>query len=95
MAHVVVTIRVTPESPDVNLNILESNIRKEILRFIHKEEENFVKCEVKPFAFGLHTMDFMFAMDEALGSTDALEDILRNTEEVQGVEVTDVRRMLG
>jgi elongation factor 1-beta len=95
MAQVVVTIRVIPESPEIDINNLELAITKEILKFIDKVDKKFVKCDIKPFAFGLNSLDFMFVMDESRGSTDDLEETLRNIEGAQGVEVTDVRRTLG
>jgi translation elongation factor aEF-1 beta len=95
MANVVVTIKVTSESPDTDLRKLELELSKKILSFIKKDDPNFVKCETKPFAFGLYNLELMFVMDEALGSTEPLEEQLGETEGAQGVEVTDVRRMLG
>jgi len=40
-------------------------------------------------------LNITFVMDEKKGSTDALEDQLRNIDGVNSAEVTDVRRSIG
>ncbi|MFT4312399.1 MAG: elongation factor 1-beta [Candidatus Woesearchaeota archaeon] len=92
MAKVVATIRVMPESPTVDLAILQKIVEEKITEFAGSAEKKF---EQKPIAFGLKALDVTFIMDEDLGSTDALEQTLKTIEHVQDVQTTDVRRALG
>ena len=57
--------------------------------------EGEMKVEEEPVAFGLKALNIVFVMDEAKGSTDALEEEIKGLEGVNSVEVTDVRRAIG
>lgn len=92
MARVVVTLTIMPESPDVDLSHIEEHAKKEISAFVGKTE---FKVEKKPVAFGLQSLNIMFVMDEAKGSTEALEKKIAVIPTVNSVEVTDVRRTIG
>lgn len=92
MANVVVTMKIMPESPDVDLKKLEEEIKKKIQNFAGAGE---MKIEEHPVAFGLNALVFMFVSDEAKGSTDDLEKDIAEIKEVSSVEVTDVRRAIG
>ena len=92
MAQVVVSIKIMPESPEVNLGKVEADAKKKIIDFAGEGETKF---EQVPLAFGLNELKVMFVMDEDKGSTDKLEDELKEIEGVQSVEVTDVRRAIG
>jgi len=91
MAEVVVTVRLMPESPEQDLKILEDKAKIAI--------ENFGgevgKVDIVPVGFGLNSLNLIFVMDEAIGSTDELEKELAGIIGVESVEVTDVRRAIG
>lgn len=91
MADVVVTLRVMPESPDVDLDSLKGIIIDKIADF----GGEVGKTEIEPVAFGLKALNLYFVMNEAKGSTDSLEESVRELDEVASVEVTDVRRAVG
>lgn len=91
MAVVYVTFRVMPESPEVDLSSLQEKVKKKVIDF----GGNIAKVEEKPMAFGLKSLDVIFSMKEEKGSTDQLEDEVREIEGVNSVEVTDVRRAIG
>ncbi|MEM2139108.1 MAG: elongation factor 1-beta [Candidatus Woesearchaeota archaeon] len=92
MADVVVTLNIMPETPDSDL----SRIEKESLALIKKFAgiDNH-KTEIKPVAFGLKMISIMFVMPESKGSTEELEEKIKNINEVSNVEVADVRRTVG
>ena len=90
MAQVVITIKIMPESLEVDLK----NIEKEAKDYINKYGE-VGRTEREKVAFGLEAINLTFVMDEKKGSTDALEDQLRNIDGVNSAEVTDVRRSIG
>ena len=54
-----------------------------------------MKTEQEPIAFGLKALKITFVMDEDKGSTDPLEETLKNLDGVNSVETIDVRRAVG
>ncbi len=81
-----------PKSPEVDLNSVEEQVKKQIQEFTGETES---KTEQEPIAFGLKALKMTFVMDESKGSTDALESSIGNIEGVNSVEVVDVRRAIG
>lgn len=92
MASVVVTLRIMPQSPSVDLSKIESEAKKEIIDFCSSKE---FKTQIVPIAFGLKALDILFVMDEGKGSTEALETKISQINGVESVEVADVRRAIG
>ncbi|MEK6892383.1 MAG: elongation factor 1-beta [Nanoarchaeota archaeon] len=92
MARVVVSLRIMPQSPDVNLSELEKKAKHEIVAFCSSEE---FRTEIQPIAFGLKALMILFVMEESIGSTEKLEQKISQIEGVESVEVTDVRRAVG
>ena len=92
MASVIVTMKIMPVSPEVDMEALENSVKEKIIGFAGKTE---TKTEVEPIAFGLKALKIIFVMDEAVGSTEKLENQVAEIEGVNSVEVPDVRRALG
>ena len=92
MANVIITIKIMPDSPDANLGRIEQQAIKEIKDFVGSTE---IKRELEPVAFGLNALKIIFVMDENLGSTEELENNISRIENVNSVEVVDVRRAIG
>jgi len=92
MADVVVSLKLMPTSPEVDYEKIIEVSRKHIAEFAENDE---VKVEEEPIAFGLKALKLIFVMDEEKGSTDDLEENLGAVDGVQSVEVTDVRRAIG
>lgn len=92
MARVVVTLRIMPNSPSINLSEIEPKAKKEIIGFCNSNE---FKTKIEPIAFGLKALNILFVMDESIGSTEKLEKKISKIEGVESVEVTDVRRAIG
>ena len=95
MAIAVVTVKVMPESPDVDLDIIQEEVQKIIKEFTERDSPEDQRVVIEPVAFGLKAIKIMFTMDEAKGSPDILEEKITAIEGVQGFEVTDVRRAIG
>jgi elongation factor 1-beta len=91
MADVVITMKIMPESPDVDLN----GIKEKADHLIKEFGGELGKSEEQPVAFGLKSLILYFVMNEELGSTEELEEKVSGVEGVQSVEVTDVRRAVG
>jgi elongation factor 1-beta len=92
MADVVITLRIMPDSPDIDLKKVEVEALKKIKVFSGMDNH---KVEIVPVAFGLKAVDILFVMSENKGSTDALEADISKIEGVNSAEVTDVRRTIG
>ena len=92
MSQVVVTLKIMPESPDVDLGSIEKEAKTKIQAFSDNEE---MKSEQEPIAFGLIALKIIFVMDENKGSTDKLEEQIKTISGVNSVETIDVRRAIG
>lgn len=92
MAKVIATLKIMPESPDVNLDAVQEKVLLKINDFAGETE---TKIDIEPIAFGLKALNIMFVMDEDKGSTEFLETEISKIEGVNSVEVTDVRRAIG
>lgn len=92
MARVIITLKVMPESLNINLNLLGKKITKEINRFAGNPE---IKIQTEEVAFGLKSLKVIFVMEESLGSTENLENKISQITGVNSVEIVDVRRAIG
>ncbi|USN45518.1 MAG: elongation factor 1-beta [Candidatus Woesearchaeota archaeon] len=92
MADVMITLKVMPESPDVDLAALQVKTKEAITNFCKEEQ---IRFEKKPLAFGLNELHATWVMDENIGTTDPLEEVIAAFDDVSSVEVIDVRRTLG
>ncbi|MBR9699960.1 elongation factor 1-beta [Candidatus Woesearchaeota archaeon] len=92
MASVVVTVKIMPTSPEVDLKALEKKALEEITAFNEGKE---TKTDIQPVAFGLNSLNIIFVMDEAKGSPDPVAEKIATFEEVNSAEITDVRRAIG
>jgi|SRR3989344_1183929 len=92
MASIIITLKIMPADPEVNLSRVEQKAIEEIKNFAGKTE---IKRELEPVAFGLNALKITFVMDENIGSTDELEEKISRIEGVNSVEVVDVRRAIG
>jgi len=95
MAFAFITLKVMPESPDVNLKTLEKKIIELIQKYTQSVNPKNTQATIEPVAFGLKALILKFAVDEAKGSTDELEDQIRSIDEVTSVDVIGLSRALG
>lgn len=91
MAQVVVTMKIMPDNPEVDLAKLREEAEKKTKEF----GGDVGKVEEEPVAFGLKSLNVLFVMDENQGSTESLEKSVAEIEGVASVEITDVRRAVG
>jgi elongation factor 1-beta len=89
MGEVVATIKLMPESPDVDLE----KIKEDIIQSIPEGAE-FHKIEEEPIAFGLVALKVMVVVGDSEGGTEKVEENLSNVKNVSSVEVEDVRRLM-
>jgi elongation factor 1-beta len=85
MGEVAVTLRLMPESPEVDLTRLEAAIKESIkVHSISRE----------PIAFGLEALRVVALVPDAAGGTDPLERKLANLPGVGNVQVIGLTRLL-
>ena len=89
MGEVVATIKLMPESPEVDLE----KIKEEIMASIPEGAE-FHKIDEEPIAFGLVALNVMVVVNDAEGGTEKVEENLARIEGVSNIEVTDTRRLM-
>ncbi len=92
MGTAIVTLKIMPLTTEVDLTALEAKVKEKIKDFCNETE---TKTEIEPIAFGLKALKIIFVMDESKGGTDPLEQEIQALEDVNSVEVVDVRRALG
>lgn len=92
MGKAIITFKIMPTSPDVDLDAIKAEALAAIKDFAG---ETSTKEEIEPVAFGLKALKITFVMDESIGEMDSLEEKLRSIEGVNSAEVSDVRRALG
>lgn len=85
MGEVAVTLRLMPESPEVNLTSLEAAI---------KERVKVHSISREPVAFGLEALQIVAVIPDAAGGTEPLERELSSLPGVGNVQVTNLTRLL-
>ena len=91
MADVIITLKIMPEAPNVNLDYILKLAEPLISSFGGKVG----KVSKEPIAFGLSSLNISFFTDEKKGGTDALEQKIAKLTGVSSVSVIDVRRAVG
>ena len=91
MASVIVTFKVVMESPEVDIE----SVKDKAISTIEEYGCDVGKIEIEEVAYGIKAIKLIFIMDEKKGSTDALEEKVKELEGVSSLEVTDVRRAVG
>ena len=80
-----------PKSPDTDLAAVE----KQIKNIVDTDGSKWHISEIKPIAFGLKAIEFIFMRDESKGDTEPMEVEFAKIDGVESVDVVDVRRAFG
>lgn len=89
MGEVALTFRIMPETPEVNLEDLVTTIKAKL-----PDGARWNSHELKPFAFGLKAIEAQIIIEDAEGGPDQVEAALGGMENVQGVELMDMGRLM-
>ena len=89
MGTAAVKIKIMPSSPEVNLQKIEEEAKS-----LLEQEGNNISFEQEPIAFGLKAVHASFGWPEEKGLDD-IEEKLRQIEDVNSVNVIDIRRAIG
>ena len=92
MANVVVTIKIMPSSPDIDLEKIKQEAREKIMSFTGIDEFRY---SVEPIAFGLKALIITTLSPEEKGDLEPIEKSLSSIEGVESVQIIDVRRAVG
>jgi len=90
MSVIAVKIKVMPTSPEVNLEELQNRIKT----LLESEGVQNTQFETEPIAFGLKAIIAMFGWPEEK-ELENLESELAKVENVNSVELLDIRRAIG
>lgn len=90
MGIALITIKIMPSSPDVNLEELKEKIKS----VVEAKEGKKTRFEEEPIAFGLNAVKVFFDLDEN-NELEPIEESLKEVENVSSVQVTDMRRAFG
>ncbi len=89
MAKVLVVASIYPSSIDIDLDKLVREIKGKL-----PENYEITRYDKVPIAFGLHSLKLYIIMpEESEGGTYNLEEILRNIEGVEEIEIEAVHRI--
>ena len=91
MAQVIITIKIMPENPGIDLDEIKVKAENIIKSF----DGHVGKTEIEPVAFGLKSLNLTFVRDESLGGTDEMEEQVAKLDGVNSAEISDVRRAIG
>jgi len=89
MGEVLATIKLMPDSPDIDIAKIKEQVEKSI-----PEEVELHKIEEEPIAFGLIALNVMVVVGDIEGGTEKVEEALSKIENVGSIEVVDVRRLM-
>ena len=89
MGEVVATIKLMPESPEVDLAHVKENVEQSI-----PQGTELHKIEEEPIAFGLVALNVIVVVDDAEGGTEKAEEVFSKIDDVASVEVVDIRRLM-
>lgn len=82
MGDVGITIKVMPSSPEVDLEEVSNKIKNMI---------NVQDLRIEPVAFGLNALKILIIVPDKEGAnTDKIEQMLKNIDGVETVEIQDV-----
>lgn len=90
MGTALITIRIMPTSPDINLD----EIQKEAEKIISKEQGKNFHFTKEPIAFGLNSLNISFSRDENLDSDEMMNKV-QSIKNVNSAEIIDFRRSFG
>ena len=88
MSDVAAILKVMPKSPEIDLEALKETIKNTI------DADSFERIEEEPIGFGLIALNVTIVVDDGEGGTEPAEEALAALDEIQSVEVTDVRRLM-
>lgn len=88
MGEVAVTLKVMPESPEVDLETLKEDIKRVV------DDNEFERMEEEPIGFGLVALIVTIVVDDGEGGSEPAEKAIADLADVATVEVTHMTRLM-
>ncbi|MDO5824217.1 elongation factor 1-beta [Methanobrevibacter sp.] len=89
MGEVLTTMKIMPESPDVDLEAIKSTIENSM-----PEGAKLHDIAEEPIAFGLVAIILNFITEDGEGGSEAVEEMVQDIEGVASIEITGVGRLM-
>ncbi|MCQ2972482.1 MAG: elongation factor 1-beta [archaeon] len=89
MSGVLATLKVMPESPEVDLEALKATITDAI-----PEDVELESITEEPIAFGLVALIVKFIIEDGEGGTEATEEAISAIPDVASIEMTGIGRLM-
>ena len=89
MGEVLTTMKIMPESPEVDLEAIKSTIESSMPEGAKLHEMN-----EEPIAFGLVAIILQFITEDGEGGSEAVEEMVQGIEGVASFEITGVGRLM-
>ena len=89
MGEVLTTMKIMPDSPDVDLEAIKSTIESSM-----PEGARVHEISEEPIAFGLVAVILQFITEDGEGGSEAVEEMVQAIDGVASFEVTGVGRLM-
>ena len=89
MGEVLTTMKIMPDSPDIDLEAIKSTIESSM-----PEGARIHEISEEPIAFGLVAVILQFITEDGEGGSEAVEEMVQSIEGVASFEVTGVGRLM-
>lgn len=89
MGEVLTTMKIMPDSPDVDLEAIKSTIKDSM-----PEGAELHDIAEEPIAFGLVAIILNFITEDGEGGSEAVEEMVQSIEGVASIEITGVGRLM-
>lgn len=89
MGEVLTTMKIMPDSPDVDLEAIKATIKDSM-----PEGAKLHDMKEEPIAFGLVAIIINFITDDGEGGSEPVEEMVSAIEGVASIEITGVGRLM-
>ena len=89
MGEVLTTMKIMPESPDVDLEAIKSAIESSM-----PEGARIHDISEEPIAFGLVAIILQFITEDGEGGSEPVEEMVQAIDDVASFEITGVGRLM-
>ena len=89
MGEVLTTMKIMPDSPDIDLEAIKSTIESSM-----PEGARIQEISEEPIAFGLVAVILQFITEDGEGGSEAVEEMVQAIEGVASFEITGVGRLM-
>ena len=89
MGEVLTTMKIMPDSPDVDLEAIKETIKTSM-----PEGATINEIAEEPIAFGLVAVILSFITEDGEGGSEAVEEMVQGIEGVASIEITGVGRLM-